>query len=287
MNSAPPEQGKAGRRAISASSEQFAPYSPLVVKWFTTYSRRYIQRHFHSVRVSREHVPSMDGACTPVIYLNHASWWDPLVLLLITNHFFPDRKFFAPMDEKALERYGFFRRIGCFGIELDSLRGARQFLSASLAALEIPGGGLCITPQGRFADVRERPLHFGTGLGQLALRSPQAMFIPLALEYVFWEERLPEVLSRFGEPISGAELLRSAQSEMGADSASASACTRLLEERLTQSQDALAADSISREATRFHNLLAGGAGVGGVYDRWRRFRCWMRGERFAPEHSSL
>ena len=110
--------------------------------------------------MSCENFPGPACGDPPVIYVNHASWWDPLVLLLLTHQLYPGRKFFAPMDAKALERYGFFRRIGCFGVELGSLRGAKQFLGASLAALGLPDGGLCVTPQGRFADVRERPVRF-------------------------------------------------------------------------------------------------------------------------------
>ena len=60
---------------------------------------------------------------------------------------------------------------------------------------------LAVTPQGRFADVRERPVHFEAGLGHLAARVQRALFVPFAVEYVFWEERLPEILVRFGEPV--------------------------------------------------------------------------------------
>ena len=41
--------------------------------------------------------------------------------------------------------------------------------------------------------------------------------------------------------------------------------------------------ALSRLA-KFTVLLSGRAGVGGPYDWWRRFRSWLRGERFDPSH---
>ena len=57
---------------------------------------------------------------------------------------------------------------------------------------------LFLTPQGKFADVRA-PLVFAPGLEHLAARAPRAHFLPLAIEYTFWEERKPEVLLAFGQ----------------------------------------------------------------------------------------
>ena len=37
-------------------------------------------------------------------------------------------------------------------------------------------------------------------------------------------------------------------------------------------------------ARQFTTLIGGTAGVGGVYDRWRRLRARIRGEVFHPEH---
>ena len=265
------------RRLTKAPKGELPAVSPMVIRWFTAYSRRYLRRHFHSLRLSLIDLPATDPGKPLVIYLNHASWWDPLVVLLLTQELFPKRTFYAPMDARALERYGFFKRIGCFGVELATLRGAKQFLTRSLAALSQSDGALCVTPEGRFVDVRERPLRFEAGLGQLAVRAMDTMFLPLAVEYVYWEERLPEVLARFGEPVV---LPKDA-------STTPEAATRLLEERLMITQDALAKDSQARAAAGFTNLLSGKAGVGGIYDSWRRLRSWVRGERFIAEHSSL
>ena len=111
-------------------------------------------------------------------------------------------------------------------------------------------------------------------LAHLARRSPSAIFVPMALEYVFWTERQPEALCRFGEPVDAA-----AQPQLDLPGWSA-----LLQERLTRTMDALAEDAMTRDPGRFRVLLRGRSGIGGVYDLWRRALAAMRHERFRPEH---
>lgn len=252
--------------------------SPLLLRWFTWYCRRYVRRHFHSLRVSRSGpAPAVDGAPL-VVYSNHASWWDALVCLVLKDACYPEYSAFAPMDAAMLERYRFFRRLGFYAVEPRSRRGAAQFLAISEAVLQSPHQLLALTPQACFADVRQRPVRFAGGIGHLAARAPGACYVPVALEYIFWEERLPEVLVRFGEPLG---VLRWEDMAMDADS-----WTRLFEQRLADVQDALAAEAQRRDPADFQTLLRGGAGQGGVYDWWRGFKARCRGECFRPEHGN-
>jgi len=211
-----------------------------------------------------------------VVYSNHASWWDPLVGLALKAHCYPKRNLFTPMDAVALERYRLFRKLGFFPVEQNSPRGAVQFLRAATAILQSPQSLLAITPQSRFADVRERPVRFEGGLGLLATRVERAMFVPFATEFVFWEERLPEILVRFGETI-----------ETGAGSGmSAAEWTQLFEAKMQANQDALAAEVKRRDPQDFEIILHGGAGQGGVYDWWRAWKARFRGESFQKEHGN-
>ena len=265
-------------RVESASGDRPAlskPCRPLL-RWFTWYSRRYIRRHFHSLRLSRAGLPPQTRRLPLVIYSNHASWWDPLVCLALKSEFFPERTAYAPIDAAALERYTFFRRLGFFGVEQGSRRGAAQFLRAGEAILRRPDHLLALTPQSRFADPRERPARFQPGLGHLAGRVDHALFVPLAMEYVFWEERLPEILVRFGEAV-----------EVRREHAAAfypAYWTALFEENLTATQDALAVEAQRRDPLDFLPLLRGGAGQGGIYDVWRAAKARWRGQPFNPEH---
>ncbi len=248
--------------------------SPLL-HWFTWYSRRYVRRHFHSVRVSRSGLPPA-SKLPLVIYSNHASWWDALVCLVLKAEFFPDRTAFAPIDAAMLERYKMFRRLGFFGVEQRTRRGAIQFLRTAETILQSPRHLLAVTPQGRFSDVREHPVHFEAGLGHLAARVQRALFVPCVVEYVFWEERLPEILVRFGE---SAEVRREHVAAF-----EPAYWTKLFEEKLGAAQEALAAESQRRDPGDFQRILRGGAGQGGIYDWWRGFRAKLRGEKFNREH---
>jgi len=262
---------------IPDASTRVPSVSPLLLRWFTWYSRRYVRRHFHSVRISRSGLPPA-SKLPLVIYSNHASWWDALACVVLKQEFFPDRTAFAPIDAAMLQRYKMFGRLGFFGVERATRCGAIQFLRTAEAILESPKHLLAVTPQGRFADVRERPVQFEAGLGHLAGRVQHALFVPLAIEYVFWEERLPEILVRFGEPV-----------EVRRDNAAASKprdWTRLFEKNLDAAQYALAGESQRRNPGDFQQLLRGGAGQGGVYDWWRMFSAKLRGERFHREHGT-
>jgi hypothetical protein len=211
-----------------------------------------------------------------VIFSNHASWWDPLVGLVLKAHCFQERKLFVPMDAAALERYGMFRRLGFFPVEQNSPRGARQFLRSASAILQSPQNLLAVTPQSRFADVRERPVRFEGGLGLLATRVERAVFVPFATEFVFWEERLPEIMVRFGESVAVNHAVTARQT--------AAEWTSFLEARMQANQDALAAEVQRRDPADFEMILCGGAGQGGVYDWWRSLRARSRGRSFQREH---
>ena len=247
-------------------------------------------RHFHALRVAG--TPPITDAPL-VVYLNHPGWWDPLICLLLARHYFPDRRHYAPIEAAQLERYRVFRKLGFFPVEKHSRRGAAQFLRGAEAALAQPRAVLWVTAQGRFADVRERPVGLEPGVAHLARRVPGAMFVPLALEYPFWSERCPEALARWGESIAGDALVgRASPRGEGLTPVRGDARTtiedaeQLLETRLGETQDALAASAVRRDPADFEMLLRGNAGVGGFYDAWRRWRARWRGEKFEKEHEA-
>ena len=78
------------------------------------------------------------------------------------------------MNAEALGRYGVLERMGIFGIELDSPRGAARFLGISLRVLSDPGNVLWITAEGHFTDNRRRPVVLRPGIAHLARRVPDA-----------------------------------------------------------------------------------------------------------------
>lgn len=251
-------------------------YSPRMMRFFARYLRRYFGRNFSAVRVARASPPPPSWEQPVIFYSNHPSWWDPIFYMLLGHDHLHIRHGYGPMDAAMLEKYGIFRRLGIFGVEAGTRRGAATFLRTSLAVLERPAATLWLTAEGEFTDPRRRPVVLRPGLAHLAARLERALVVPLALEYSFWNERRPEALARFGEPIEAGRGRRSVD-EWG----------RLFAERLERTMDALAADSARRDPSAFVTLVGGRRGVGGVYDLGRRLRALARGERFDPGHEEV
>lgn len=244
------------------------------IRGFGWYGRRLLHRSFHKVRVSGAERAFQEG---PVIaYANHASWWDPVAALTVGRLLFPDRATYAPIEAAMLRKYPMFGRMGFFGVEKGTRKGAAEFLRAGLGIMHVRDALLMITPQGRFADVRERPVRFEPGLGHLAVRCRSGVLIPMAMEYAFWEEKRPEILLRLGRPVKVTDFV--------SKQLSAADWTELLEWRLEEAQNELRDLSVQRAANRFDVLFSGLDRIHPVYDLWRRARAWVSGDKFAPAH---
>lgn len=245
--------------------------SPFLFGAFVWYLRWLFWRKFNAVRVARAGMPVLHSGPI-VICTNHPSWWDPAFFILLQQALMPGRVGFGPMDAEALGKYGLLERMGVFGIELGSARGAARFLETCGRLLAEPNHVLWITAQGEFADVRTRPLRLRPGIAHLLRRVPGVTVLPLAVEYSFWNEGKPEALARFGTPItSGRER-------------SVAEWTELLQDELTQTVDALAADSTRRDARAFNRMMRGSAAVGPIYSLYRRIRSVLTGRVIDVSH---
>jgi 1-acyl-sn-glycerol-3-phosphate acyltransferase len=250
-----------------AKDRRASGVSPLLVSLFGRYGERHLSRHFNSVRLSKSQRPDLTAAHGKplIIYLNHSSWWDPLICLQLAGQLFPDRRHYGPVDS-GMSRHRFFERMGFFGVDPGSPRSARRFLALSREILSHADSALWLPAEARFTDPRERPVRVRSGIGHLASRSRQAVVLPLAVEAPFWEDQLPEALIRFGEEIPTGD------AGMGA-----SDWTAVLESALESALEALAGESLARDPVRFDLLLGGGAESGGLSGAWRRFRARLGG----------
>lgn len=244
--------------------------SPFWLGWFTWYIRRFLRQHFHAVHLRSPELLDVPGDQPAFVYVNHASWWDPLVGLLISRERLPDWTHYGAMDQDALESYRFFRRLGFFGVERGSPRGALEFLRVVDDLGSRPRTMIWITPQGRYADVRERPIRLMPGLSRMVSRLQTGTLIPLAIEYPFWEERLPEITASFGEPIRVADLA----------GLSAEQIEQRLGQQLSNLQDELADLVIRRQRHAFDVILSGRQGIGSVYGYWRAVRAKLTGRNW-------
>ena len=243
-----------GRRAIAVPH-----ISRSTLLFFRSIVRRYFRRQFHAVRANGITSANLRVSGPLIVYTNHTSWWDPMICYQLAATLAPERRHYAPMDAEALDRYSILKRIGCFPVDIRSARGAVQFLRMGEAVVQ-SGGVLWVTPQGRFADVRERPLELKPGMATLAARLGECTLVPVAMEYPFWDERKPEALVEVGEPIA----VRGEPAEQ-------------LEPRLTAAleaaMDRLRDAALTRNPQAFERvLLRGTVGAGGFYALGKRLR---------------
>jgi 1-acyl-sn-glycerol-3-phosphate acyltransferase len=265
------------RPSTDSAGREGPPVVPsrLLLRFFDTYLHYFVRRHFHALRLAGAH--HWQHAQRPLIVcLNHPSWWDPLISIQLSRVFAPGLNHYAPMDALAFTRYGILRKLGLFPVEQGTRRGAAQFLHGAAHILSDPNSVLWLTPQGSFTDARTRPIAFRGGLDALLHRIPQVTVLPLALEYTFWDERLPEALALLGAPLR----FPRDRTRLGSAGEQVAAA-------LAQTQDELAQLSAQRNPALFTSVLAGAAGTSGIYGAWQRASARLHGRRFAADHASL
>lgn len=243
--------------------------SDITMRFFARIVRGRFRRHFCSVMA--QNAARLRSAKGPlIVYANHSSWWDPMLLVLLARTLLPEQRHYAPIEASALKRYPALRRLGLFPVELTTAQGAAQFLRMSQGILR-RGAVLWTTPQGRFADTREFPLAFRPGLATLAARCPDVPLLPLAVEYTFWDGRLPETLVRFGEL------------QHGDAGMSSERLTHHLECGLTATMLELQTASCARDASAFEVLLTGRRASGSLYGQ----RISMAKKRLVLNHDRM
>jgi len=262
----------------SGHEDELPAFSHRLYGWFIWYVRRYLRRHFRALRLLRRPAgdPGLaDRGSEPVFLVtNHPGWWDPLLFLSLGDWIAPERMNYGPIDAAALGRYRFLERIGFIGIEPGTWRGSARFLRMARAAARRGDVLFWVTAQGGFTDPRVRPTVIRPGIGHALAGAGRGLVVPVAVEYPFWNERLPEALAALGTPLRVADF----------PGRSAGEWTAVLAAALEATQDRLATAAEAREPAAFETILAGRVGVGIAYDAWRRLSAWLRGERYDGSH---
>lgn len=236
----------------NAPRPRYSTFVAMLARW---YIPRFVRKGFHAVLLDSQSV--VPPASTPtVIYLNHPSWWDPLLGAVVACQFYPRHRHYSPIDAESLQQYPIMRKLGFFPVHKNTLRGAAEFLQTSRTVLQENNSILWVTPQGDFVDAAIRPISLKPGLGHLARDIRPVTFVPMALEYVFWQDRLPEALISLGTAINP---------EMYPQQTAAQ-WTELLAAQLQHQQDLLRKKAVLRSTQGFTTLLNRRSTVGGIYD---------------------
>ena len=195
-----------------------------------------------------------------IFYLNHPSWWDGYMALVLNRVVLGNRfQAFCMMDERELRRYRFFTWSGAFSVNRQDARadmGSVAYISRLLAARR--DRALAIFPQGEITPNDRRPLMMFSGLAHVARRAGGATLWPVALRYEFRGEQRPEAFIRAG-PAHHAP----ATSDTRALTADAGA-------RLTAACDALRNEANGEQLECYRVLLRGRPGPDKIFDAVRR-----------------
>ena len=246
---------------------------------FHRFLERYLAKHFDAVGIESQSIDLLNQAPSTlteplIVYANHPSWWDPMIAHFLNRQLFPNRQFYAPIDAVALERYQILKRLGFYGVELGSMSGVKTFLQTSIHLATAGRTAIWITPEGRFTDPQDHEGAWHPGLAHLCRRLGRGHVLPLALEYIFWNEPRPVCLASMGHPISIASL----------KGLSKESCNQQLISQLRSTQNKLRSLVITREPAPFKMLLSGRSGPSGLYGRLRNLAAIVRGDSRVPRH---
>lgn len=167
--------------------------------FFAIYNRNLLKRRFHSLKVSGLEILSERNPDIPaVIYANHSSWWDGLVVFQISRVLKMDS--FIMMEEKHLKKLFLFRRLGAFSVVREKPFEAMKSINYAANLLkENQARTLWIFPQGEILHNDSRPLHFYKGIFKIINKIDKCSVIPLAVRYEFLGKFKPEIFVKVGE----------------------------------------------------------------------------------------
>ncbi len=163
---------------------------------------RALRRRFHAVRVAgAERLGALDSNRPTIGCVNHTNWWDGFVLYALSHRMIPERDIYLAMEEKNLRRYPFFRWMGCFGVDLETLRAALPAVRYALRLLAGKPRRLAwFFVQGKLV-LPSAPIVAKPGAAWIAQRSG-AQLLPLVIRYAWLAESRPSIFVRIGAPMS-------------------------------------------------------------------------------------
>lgn len=175
---------------------------------FYLYNQYYLlRRRFRSFTLSGTLDPQFDSVSGstidpnwPVLYfMNHSSWWDGLLLYHASRRT-STGDHYVMMEERQLQQYAFFRKLGAYSINKESASAIRKTMQYTTGLLQ-SGKRVWIFPQGEILHQDARPIRFRPGIGLLLRRSPQTLAVPVTLCHGMVQHDMPEVSMLAGPPL--------------------------------------------------------------------------------------
>ncbi len=175
-----------------------AAESAWFIKVFDFYVRNLFWRRFHRVWYHQEYYP--DAKSKTIYYLNHNSWWDGLIPLLLNQKIFR-QKARAMMEDKQMQRHKFFKKIGAFSVNLEDPKGVITSLRYAVDSMKRPNASLFIYPEGKIVPFSVNRPSFKKGLGWIVSKCPDADVVPIGVFMHTAVSDKPELFLGIGSPV--------------------------------------------------------------------------------------
>ncbi len=169
---------------------------------FDPYIKNQLKKSFCNFYLVNE-PPIIDDQKSLIITPNHISWWDGFFIDFINKNIF-NRKFYIMMLEHQLKRYWFFNKLGAYSIAPDKSISIKETIKYTASVVTDSNNVAIIYPQGEIETFNSKSVNLKRGL-KLFINSIEnnLVVLPVGFKLQFYEEKLPEVICRFGQPIEG------------------------------------------------------------------------------------
>ena len=185
---------------MKQSQSDFIPAreSALFIALFDWYVRFLFRRRFHRVWLQQRYDPGENGKT--IYYLNHTSWWDGLIPLLLNRKRFRQNAR-AMMEDKQMKQHGFFKKIGAFSVTPDNPRSVIKSLRYAVKSLDRPNSSLFIYPEGRIVPFTTNHLTFQKGLAWIAEKRQDTDVVPIGIYFNYAKSDKPELFIKIGDSV--------------------------------------------------------------------------------------
>jgi 1-acyl-sn-glycerol-3-phosphate acyltransferase len=162
--------------------------------------QRSLRRSFYRIRArGLSHWRGLETARPALTISNHTNWWDAWLVHRLTREC-PHKKIFGMMEEANLRPNRFLTRIGAFGVDLQTPRGAFAGTRYARHLLQDASHLVWLFPQGKMTRAGAA-LELKDGAEHLAQHTPGVQVIPVYFHYAFGKESRPEIFIEIGEPL--------------------------------------------------------------------------------------
>ncbi len=167
---------------------------------FNLYIDKQFKTHFNGFKAINN-LPQIKSNTSLIVLPNHFSWWDGFLIDYVNRKIF-HRSFHILMLEEQLKKYWFFQKLGAFSINQDNPKSIIETIGYFKQLLENKNNLISFYPQGKIELYGFENITFKNGIKMFIKgKEDKTQILPIAFKFQYYEDKKPEILTRFGELI--------------------------------------------------------------------------------------